>query len=86
MTWSLPPGPIPARYSIPRRYAEQLLMVGRHRPTRYTRLMTSRPTATGGVHRGLMAMHIVGFVGSHAIPYAVKLGVATDHQHPSRCG
>jgi phytoene synthase len=68
-----------ARYSIPRRYAEQLLDgVGRDIvTTRYTTFDDLAAYCYGVASTvGLMAMHIVGFAGSHAIPYAVKLGVA----------
>ncbi len=67
------------RYAIPRRYAEQLLD-GVARDLRQQRYVTFDELATYcyGVAStvGLMAMHIVGFSGKEAIPYAIKLGVA----------
>ncbi len=68
-----------ARYRIPVQYAEQLIEgVARDlRITRYTTFDDLASYAYGVASTvGLMAMHIVGFVGEIAIPYAVKLGVA----------
>lgn len=68
-----------ARYRVPRRYAEQLLDgVGRDIvTTRYGNFDDLAAYCYGVASTvGLMAMHIVGFAGPHAIPYAVKLGVA----------
>ena len=66
-------------YGIPRRYAEQLLE-GVARDLRQQCYVTFDDLATYcyGVAStvGLMAMHIVGFSGQEAIPYAIKLGVA----------
>lgn len=67
------------RYGIPRRYAEQLLE-GVARDLHQQCYVTFDDLATYcyGVAStvGLMAMHIVGFSGQEAIPYAIKLGVA----------
>jgi phytoene synthase len=66
-------------YRIPQRYAEQLID-GVARDLRQTRYQTFDELAeySYGVAStvGLMSMHIVGFSGPEAIPYAVKLGVA----------
>ncbi len=66
-------------YRIPHRYAEQLIN-GVARDLRQTRYQTFDELAeySYGVAStvGLMSMHIVGFSGPEAIPYAVKLGVA----------
>ena len=66
-------------YRIPQRYAEQLID-GVARDLRQTRYQTFDELAeySYGVAStvGLMSMHIVGFRGPEAIPYAVKLGVA----------
>ncbi len=68
-----------ARYHIPQRYAEQLIE-GVARDLHQTRYETFEDLATYcyGVAStvGLMSMHITGFSGPEAIPYAVKLGVA----------
>ena len=68
-----------ARYGIPALYIEQLLD-GVARDLHQTRYATFADLAaySYGVAStvGLMAMHIVGFDGPEAIPYAVKLGVA----------
>ncbi|MBN1283912.1 MAG: squalene/phytoene synthase family protein [Anaerolineae bacterium] len=67
------------RYRIPHRYAEQLID-GVARDLRQKRYETFADLATYayGVAStvGLMSMHIVGFAGAEAIPYAIKLGVA----------
>jgi 15-cis-phytoene synthase len=67
------------RYEIPLRYAEQL-MEGVSRDLRQDRYTTFEDLATYsyGVAStvGLMSMHIVGFSGAEAIPYAIKLGLA----------
>ena len=68
-----------ANFNIPRRYAEQLLD-GVTSDLIHTRYETFNELAqycygvTSTV--GLMAMHIVGYEGHKAIPYAIKLGVA----------
>lgn len=68
-----------ARYSIPRGYAEQLID-GVSRDLHQKRYQTFGELAeyAYGVAStvGLMAMHIIGFSGEEALPYAVKLGVA----------
>jgi phytoene synthase len=67
------------RYSIPVGYAEQLIE-GVARDLTHKRCATFDELAAYayGVAStvGLMAMHIVGFDGERALPYAVKLGVA----------
>lgn len=67
------------RYRIPAQYAHQLLD-GVARDITVTRYATFDELAeyAYGVAStvGLMVMHIVGFQGPEAIPYAVKLGVA----------
>jgi phytoene synthase len=68
-----------SRYHIPHRYAEQLIDgVARDlRQTRYTTFEDLAAYAYGVASTvGLMSMHIIGFAGSAAIPYAIKLGVA----------
>jgi phytoene synthase len=68
-----------ARYHIPHRYVEQLIS-GVARDLRQKRYETFEDLAAYayGVAStvGLMSMHIVGFSGPEAIPYAIKLGVA----------
>ncbi len=68
-----------ACFGIPLRYAEQLLE-GVAQDLTKTRYETFNDLANYcyGVAStvGLMAMHITGFSGPEAIPYAVKLGVA----------
>ena len=68
-----------ANFNIPRRYAEQLLD-GVTSDLMHTRYQTFGELAQYcyGVAStvGLMAMHIVGYEGAKAIPYAIKLGVA----------
>lgn len=68
-----------AHYNVPPQYAEQLLD-GVARDLQQQRYETFAELATYcyGVAStvGLMSMHIVGFSGPEAIPYAVKLGVA----------
>jgi phytoene synthase len=68
-----------ARYAIPQAYVEQLID-GVARDLQQSRYATFADLAaySYGVAStvGLMAMHIVGFAGPEAIPYAVKLGVA----------
>ena len=67
------------RYSVPMRYAEQLID-GVARDFEQTRYETFDGLASYcyGVAStvGLMSMHIIGFKGPEAIPYAIKLGVA----------
>ena len=67
------------RYHIPRQYAEQLLdgVAGDLNPRRYeTFADLSHYCYAVASTVGLMVMHIVGYAGNEAIPYAVKLGVA----------
>lgn len=68
-----------ARFQIPVGYAEQLID-GVARDLDQTRYATFDDLAaySYGVAStvGLMAMHIIGFAGEQALPYAVKLGVA----------
>jgi phytoene synthase len=68
-----------ARHRIPLLYAEQLLD-GIERDLETVRYATFSELAaySYGVAStvGLMAMHIVGFSGPEAVPYAVRLGVA----------
>jgi len=68
-----------ARFRIPYGYAMQLIE-GCARDIRQTRYATFDDLAeySYGVAStvGLMAMHIIGFSGAEAIPYAVRLGVA----------
>jgi phytoene synthase len=67
------------QYRVPSRYAEQLID-GVARDLAQTRYQTFAELASYcyGVAStvGLMSMHIVGFAGDEAIPYAIKLGVA----------
>lgn len=68
-----------ARYGIPKAYAEQLIEgVGQDlthdRYASFDDLAHYCYLVASTV--GLMTMHIVGYAGSHAIPYAIKLGVA----------
>lgn len=67
------------RYQIPQRYAEQLID-GVRRDLHQQRYHTFEEVATYayGVAStvGLMSMHIIGFTGKQAIPYAIELGVA----------
>jgi phytoene synthase len=68
-----------ARCQIPVGYAEQLIAgVARDLDTtRYSTFDELAAYAYGVASTvGLMAMHIIGFAGEHALPYAVKLGVA----------
>jgi 15-cis-phytoene synthase len=68
-----------ARYRIPVRYAEQLIQgVGHDLDGAAYETFEDLAAYCYGVAStvGLMSMHIVGFEGPEAIPYAVKLGVA----------
>ncbi len=95
---SIPPGDDPvalawadtrAHYRIPQAYPEQLI-AGVARDATAGRYETFADLAAYcyGVAStvGLMAMHIIGYAGREAIPYAVKTGgcPAID-QHPARC-
>lgn len=67
------------RYHIPQRYAEQLIAgVGRDLCQKRYRTFEDMVRYAYGVAStvGLMSMHIIGFAGEQAIPYAIKLGVA----------
>jgi phytoene synthase len=67
------------RYRIPRLYAHQLIDgVARDIAVKRYRTFDELAEYSYGVAStvGLMAMHIVGYSGPEAIPYAVKLGVA----------
>ena len=67
------------RYHIPQRYAEQLITgVGRDLCQKRYRTFEDMVRYAYGVAStvGLMSMHIIGFAGEQAIPYAIKLGVA----------
>jgi len=68
-----------ATYHIPGTYAKQLIegVAWDLRKTRYQTFEELAAYCYGVASTvGLMAMYIVGFSGSEAIPYAVKLGVA----------
>jgi phytoene synthase len=68
-----------ARHRIPLLYAEQLLDgIARDLETVRYATFTDLAAYSYGVAStvGLMAMHIVGFSGPEAVPYAVRLGVA----------
>lgn len=68
-----------ARYGIPLRYAEQLIdgVTADLYRTRYATFADLARYAYGVASTvGLMSMHITGFSGPEAIPYAIKLGVA----------
>lgn len=67
------------KFGIPVRYAEQLLDgiasdLTRRRYETFDELAAYSYRVASTV--GLMAMHIIGFAGPQAIPYAIKLGVA----------
>jgi phytoene synthase len=66
-------------FNIPVRYAEQLLDgvasdLVKHRYQTFDELAAYAYGVASTV--GLMAMHIIGFSGPDAIPYAIKLGIA----------
>ncbi len=66
-------------YGIPARYAEQLVVgvAADLNEVRYSNFDELAVYCYGVASTvGLMAMHIIGFSGRDAIPYAVKLGVA----------
>lgn len=68
-----------SRFHIPHRYAEQLIDgVARDlHQSRYDTFDELAGYAYGVASTvGLMSMHIIGFAGPAAIPYAIKLGVA----------
>ena len=67
------------RYSIPHGYAQQLIngVSQDFTQSRYTTFGELAEYSYGVASTvGLMAMHITGFAGEDAIPYAIKLGVA----------
>jgi 15-cis-phytoene synthase len=67
------------RFNIPRGYAQQLIDgVARDLTQKRYKTFTELAGYSYGVAStvGLMAMHIIGFKGEIALPYAVKLGVA----------
>ena len=75
------------RYAIPQVYIQQFIDgVARDlHQTRYTTFADLATYAYGvAATVGLVSMHITGFCGTEAIPYAVKLGVAL--QYSTRCG
>jgi phytoene synthase len=68
-----------ARYRIPARYAHQLIdgVAKDILKTRYANFVELAEYSYGVASTvGLMSMHITGFEGPQAIPYAIKLGVA----------
>lgn len=68
-----------ARFRVPIRYAHQLIdgVSKDIQVKRYPTFDTLAEYAYGVASTvGLMSMHIVGFAGPEAIPYAIKLGVA----------
>jgi phytoene synthase len=68
-----------ARYGIPLEYAEQLLegVAQDLTKARYANFDELAHYCYGVASTvGLMTMHIIGFAGPEAIPYAIKLGVA----------
>ena len=68
-----------AHYGIPLEYAEQLLegVAQDLTKTRYADFEELAHYCYGVASTvGLMSMHIVGFSGPEAIPYAIKLGIA----------
>ncbi|MCL4861707.1 MAG: squalene/phytoene synthase family protein [Caldilineaceae bacterium] len=67
------------RHHVPIRYAEQLIDgVARDLTTSRYATFDALAAYCYGVAStvGLMSMHIVGFAGAEALPYAIKLGVA----------
>lgn len=67
------------RFNVPLRYAEQLIDgVARDLVTvRYETFEQLAAYCYGVASTvGLMSMHIIGFAGQEALPYAIKLGVA----------
>jgi phytoene synthase len=67
------------RYRVPVRYGEQLID-GVARDLTQSRYQTFEELAAYcyavASTVGLMSMHVIGYAGAHAIPYAIKLGVA----------
>ncbi len=67
------------RFAVPVRYAEQLIegVTRDLTQTRYTTFDELTGYCYGVASTvGLMSMHIIGYAGNHALPYAIKLGVA----------
>jgi len=67
------------RFNVPPRYAEQLIdgVARDFQPVRYATFEELAAYCYGVASTvGLMSMHIIGFAGQEAIPYAIKLGVA----------
>jgi len=67
------------RHAVPMRYAEQLIdgVARDFEQTRYETFDSLAAYCYGVASTvGLMSMHIIGFAGPEAIPYAIKLGVA----------
>jgi phytoene synthase len=67
------------KYNIPKKFAEQLIDgVARDlTPIRYGTFAELAAYCYGVASTvGLMAMHIIGYSGKEAIPYAIKMGVA----------
>lgn len=67
------------RHGIPARYAEQLIdaVAGDLTPPEHRTFDDLAAYGYGVASTvGLMAMHIIGFAGPAAVPYAVRLGVA----------
>ena len=68
-----------ARYNIPARYAEQLVegVAADLTKKRYANFEELAVYCYGVASTvGLMSMHIVGYSGRDALPYAIKLGIA----------
>lgn len=67
------------RYHVPLRYAQQLFEgVARDMVQKRYRTFAELAAYSYGVAStvGLMSMHIIGYQGAEAIPYAIKIGVA----------
>ncbi|MEZ4866520.1 MAG: squalene/phytoene synthase family protein [Caldilineaceae bacterium] len=67
------------RYHVPLRYAEQLIegVARDFTQVRYATFEELTAYCYGVASTvGLMSMHIIGYAGAKAIPYAIKLGVA----------
>jgi phytoene synthase len=67
------------RYNVPLRYAEQLIegVARDFNQSRYANFTDLTSYCYGVASTvGLMSMHIIGFAGQEALPYAIKLGVA----------
>ncbi|HHW88110.1 MAG TPA: squalene/phytoene synthase family protein [Chloroflexi bacterium] len=67
------------RFNVPLRYVEQLIdgVARDFQPVHYATFEELAAYCYGVASTvGLMSMHIIGFAGQAAIPYAIKLGVA----------